>query len=333
MAPGPRAPLGDRVRVVDGGLGSTLEARGADLAAPLWSAKALVEQPGLVQQVHEAFFRAGADVAVTASYQVSAEGFRRAGRSAAEATTALRRSVELARAAADEVGAEFGGERLVAASVGPYGAIVADGSEYHGRYERTAAELTAFHRARIEVLEDAGPDLLAVETLPTLTEALAVLDALDRDGPPVWVSFTAVAGGRTAGGDDLAAVGPLVAAHHRVAAIGVNCTAEADVADALDALAPTALPLVACPNAGGEWDAHARCWRYAGVGATDGGLAASWVARGARLVGGCCGVAPDDIALLAAALPHRGRLASDAGSRTVARSRSNDRGGGNTRHM
>ncbi|MCB1017404.1 MAG: homocysteine S-methyltransferase, partial [Acidimicrobiales bacterium] len=251
---------------------------------------------------HEAFFRAGADVAVTGSYQVSADGFVRAGRTAADAATALRRSVRLAREAADRVAGDVGGERLVAASVGPYGAVLADGSEYHGRYGRTAADLTAFHRRRIEVLEDAGPDLLAVETLPTAVEALAVLDALGADGPPVWVSFTAVAGGRTAGGDDLGALGPLVAAHPRVAAVGVNCTAAYDVAAALDALAPTGLPLVACPNAGGEWDAAARRWRYAGLGAVAGGLVADWIDRGARLVGGCCGVGPADIAGLVTAV-------------------------------
>ena len=299
MAPGPRAPLGDRVRVVDGGLGSTLEVAGADLAAPLWSAKALVEQPGLVQQVHEAFFRAGADVAVTASYQVSEEGFVAAGHEAADARRALVRSVEVARAAAAAAG---GGDRLVAASVGPYGAVLADGSEYHGRYPVTATELTAFHRRRLAVLEGAGPDLLAVETQPTLAEAEAVLDALADQGPPVWVTFTCVAGARTAGGDDLADAGARVAAHPRVEAVGVNCTAADDIADALDALAGTGLPLVACPNAGGAWDAEARVWRYAGIGALDPDRVAGWVAQGARLVGGCCGVGPDDIAALRCSL-------------------------------
>ncbi len=294
MAPGPRAPLGDRVRVVDGGLGSTLEAGGTDLAAPLWSAKALVEQPGLVQQVHEAFFRAGADVAVTASYQVSEEGFVAAGLPADQARAALVASVAVARAAA----VAAGGDRLVAASVGPYGAVLADGSEYHGRYALTGAELTAFHRRRLAVLEDAGPDLLAIETQPTLAEAEAVLEALEADGPPVWVTFTCVAGARTAGGDGLADAGARVAAHPRVAAVGVNCTAADDIPDALDALAGTGLPLVACPNAGGAWDADARLWRYAGTGALDPGRVAGWVAQGARLVGGCCGVGPDDIAAL-----------------------------------
>lgn len=299
MAPGPRAPLGDRVRVVDGGLGSTLEARGADLAAPLWSAKALVEQPGLVQQVHEAFFRAGADVAVTASYQVSQEGFVAAGRTAAEADAALARSVAVARAAADAVG----GDRLVAASVGPYGAVLADGSEYHGRYELSSSELTAFHRRRLVVLEDVGPDLLAIETQPTVAEAEAVLEALAPTGPPAWVTFTCGPGARTAGGDDLAEAGARVAAHPRVAAVGVNCTAAEDVADALAALGDTGLPLVACPNAGGEWDATGRVWRYAGAGALAPERVEAWVAQGVRLVGGCCGVSPDDIAALRRTLP------------------------------
>ena len=294
MTPGPRAPLGDRVRVVDGGLGSTLEAAGADLAAPLWSAKALVEQPGLVQRVHESFFRAGADVAVTASYQVSEEGFVAAGRGPADARRALARSVEVARAAAEGAG----GDRLVAASVGPYGAVLADGSEYHGRYGLSAAELTAFHRRRLAVLEDAGPDLLAIETQPTLAEAEAVLEALEGAGPRVWLTFTCVAGARTAGGDDLVEVGARVASHPRVAAVGVNCTAADDVADALAALDGTGLPLVACPNAGGAWDAEARVWRYAGPGALDPDRVDGWVAQGARLVGGCCGVGPDDIAAL-----------------------------------
>jgi homocysteine S-methyltransferase len=295
--------LGDRIRVLDGGLGSTLAEQGFDLTDRLWSARVLLEHPAAVQAVHEAFFAAGADVAVTASYQVSREGFALDGLPERSASGALAASVDVARAAARQAGPHA----LVAASVGPYGATLADGSEYRGDYDLGPAELVQFHRWRLQVLERAGPDLLAIETLPTQLEAEAVLEALADDGPPVWVSFTCVDGARTAGGDEAAAAARVAAGHPRVAAVGVNCTAATHVGPALAAIgaAGTGLPLVVYPNAGGTWDADARAWS----GADDQALAPAtvdgWVAAGARLVGGCCGTSPHDIAALRAHLDSR----------------------------
>lgn len=292
--------LGDRIRVLDGGLGSTLAREGFDLTDQLWSARVLLDQPAAVQAVHEAFFAAGADVAVTASYQVSREGFVRSGLPAHAASEALAASVDVARAAARQAGPGA----LVAASVGPFGATLADGSEYRGRYDLSLGELVAFHRWRLQVLDAAGPDLLAVETIPTRAEAGAVVEALAEDGVPVWVSFTCVEGGRTAGGDPVGEAVRAVAGHPRVAAVGVNCTAAAHMDEALAGVRAAAggLPLVAYPNAGGTWDAGRRAWTGADQHALGAAAVDAWIAAGARLVGGCCGVTPADIGLLHAHL-------------------------------
>ena len=161
--------LRERVVLLDGGFATRLEARGHDLSDTLWSARLLLDDPDEIRATHADFFAAGAEVAITASYQVSETGFRAAGRSAGDAHEALRRSVRLAREAAGE----FAGERWVAASVGPYGASLADGSEYRGDYGLSVDELRAWHRPRLAVLAEAGADLLACETIPCLAEVEA----------------------------------------------------------------------------------------------------------------------------------------------------------------
>ena len=171
------------VLVTDGGLATELEARGNDLSDDLWSARLLADVPDEIKAAHLAFFRAGAVIATTASYQASFDGFAARGIGEDDVVRLLRRSVELAQAARDEV-ADDGRERWVAASVGPYGATLADGSEYRGRYGLSVAELAAWHRRRLEVLADAGPDVLALETIPDLDEAEALLTRGLRDGHP-----------------------------------------------------------------------------------------------------------------------------------------------------
>ena len=184
--------LADRVVLLDGGLATRLEARGHDLSDRLWSARLLVEEPAEIRATHEDFFAAGAEVAITASYQVSESGFEAAGHTASEARTALRRSVRLAREAAEA----FGEPRWVAASVGPYGASLADGSEYRGDYGLSVEQLRAWHRPRLEMLAEAGADVLACETIPSLAEAEALAAELAALGVPAWISLTAV-GDRT----------------------------------------------------------------------------------------------------------------------------------------
>ena len=188
----------------------------------------------------------------------------------------------------------------MAASVGPYGAILHDGSEYRGRYGLTVDELVAFHRPRLDVLLSARPDAIAVETIPDLDEAAAVaevLGALPAGGPPAWIAFSCAADGRLHSGHDVADAAALVAAVPGVVAVGVNCTRPADVAPALERIrSVTELPLVVYPNGGGSWDAEHNCWHDQEFAADD--LVAEWLDLGVRLLGGCCGYGPSALAAL-----------------------------------
>lgn len=297
------------VTVLDGGLATELERRGHDLSDDLWSARLLRDDPSAVRDTHLAFFRAGAQVATTASYQASFEGFAAAGLSSDDAAALMRSSVALARSAADEAAAEAGDgvRREVAASVGPYGAVVADGSEYHGDYGVTDAFLRDFHGRRIEVLAEAGADLLAVETIPSEQEATVLLDLLSvlPDGSRAWLSLSCADGARTRRGEDVRRVFSLGRDVPAVVAVGVNCTAPEHVADLVSAAVESSgKPAVAYPNSGETWDGDARAWSGEGQGVdrVDPTSAADWVARGARFVGGCCRVGSEDIAALAKAL-------------------------------
>ena len=288
--------------VLDGGLSTELERAGHDLSSALWSARLLRDDPDAVRAAHAAFFAAGAAVATTASYQASFEGFGAAGLPRDEVVGLLERSVAVAAQARDDAGGGW-----VAASVGPYGAVLADGSEYTGAYapELGVAGLRAFHRPRLEVLAAAGPDVLACETLPAAAEVEALLGALEGLGVPAWLSLTTVPGPDgsvvTRRGEPAEEVFALARGVDGVLAVGVNCTEPSGVGAAV-ALAARASgkPVVVYPNSGESWDAAARRW----TGAPD--LAPAdvqgWVAAGARLVGGCCRVGPQQVAGVAAAL-------------------------------
>ncbi|MEW1654818.1 MULTISPECIES: homocysteine S-methyltransferase [unclassified Streptomyces] len=287
--------------VLDGGLSNQLEADGHDLSDDLWSARLLAEEPEAVVRAHLAYYRAGAQVAITAGYQATFEGFARRGTGPEEAAGLLRRSVELAREAAARARAGgAAGPLYVAASAGPYGAMLADGSEYRGRYGLSVDALERFHRPRLEVLAAARPDVLALETVPDADEARALLRAVRGLGVPAYLSYS-IAGDRTRAGQPLAEAFAPLAEADEVIAVGVNCCA-ADDADAAVAIAAqvTGKPVVVYPNSGERWDAAARAWRGRPAFHTD--RVAGWVASGARLIGGCCRVGPDTIAELAAAL-------------------------------
>jgi homocysteine S-methyltransferase len=288
---------GRHVVVLDGGMSNALEDRGHDLSGGLWTARLLRDAPEEIAAVHRAYYESGAQVATTASYQASVGGFAGAGMDRAEAARLIRRSVHLAREVRDEL-ARDGRSRLVAASVGPYGAVLADGSEYRGRYGLSSSELRAFHLPRLELLASAEPDLLAVETIPDVQEAEVLADLLDDVGLPAWVSFSAW-GLRTRAGQPLAEAFAVAASAEPVVAVGVNCCAPSDVLEAVRlAVEVTGRPAVAYPNSGEAWQASTRRW--AGGTSYDVGLAKDWVEAGARYVGGCCRVGPRDIAALAA---------------------------------
>ncbi len=285
--------------LLDGGLATELEARGHDLSDPLWSAALLADAPHEIAAVHAGYFRAGATIATTASYQASFEGFAARGLDRHEVAGLLRRSVELARAAREEAGpGELEGRQglLVAASVGPYGAALADGSEYRGRYGLTVAELARWHRPRLETLAAAGADVLACETVPDIDEAEALVDLVHSVGMPAWLSYT-IDGARTRAGQPLADAFAVAAGVEEIVAIGVNCCAPDDVLPAIASASAVGKPVVVYPNSGERWDALRHRWIGRSRFGAD--LASAWIAAGARIVGGCCRVGPADIAAIA----------------------------------
>jgi homocysteine S-methyltransferase len=286
--------------VLDGGLSTELEARGHDVSSALWSARLLLDDPEAVVAAHAAFAAAGAQVATTASYQASIEGFAAVGVGAARAESLIVRSVSLARQGAPG--------SWIAGSVGPYGAARADGSEYTGEYvaELGIRRLRAFHRPRMELLAGAGADVLACETVPAAAEAGALVAEAVALGVPIWLSLTTVLDDdgvpRTRRGERAADVFGLVAGVPEVIAVGVNCTDPAAVGPSLAAAAASGKPLVAYPNSGEGWDAATRRWT--GAGGLDAAAVPGWVSAGARLVGGCCRVGPSSVRGIAAALGH-----------------------------
>ena len=286
----------DTVLITDGGLATELEARGHDLSDDLWSARLLVDAPEEIVAVHCAFFRAGASIATTASYQASFDGFAERGISRNDAVRLLRRSVELAMDARDQVG----GQRWVAASVGPYGAALTNGEEYVGRYGLSVAQLADWHRPRLEILADARADVLALETVPDIDEAEALVGLVHELGVPSWLSYT-IAGATTRAGQPLADAFAVAAGVPEIVAVGVNCCAPADVENAVRvAREVTGKPVIVYPNSGEEWDGERRTWIGNGQWSAD--LVPRWAAAGARIIGGCCRVHPDDIAALASTL-------------------------------
>jgi homocysteine S-methyltransferase len=303
-----RALFANSVMVLDGGLATQLEAQGADLADPLWSARLLVEHREEIVRAHLAFYRAGARVATTASYQATFEGFARRGIGGDEAAALLRRSVELAATARDRYRGECGDHDpdplLVAASIGPYGAYLADGSEYRGRYGRSVRQLADFHRGRLVALAASDADVLACETIPELAEAEALVRLLGAvPGVAAWLAFTCEDGGRLCGGAPIEEAVELADEAPAVLAVGVNCTAPEHVDELIARVrSVTAKPIVVYPNSGEGWDAAARRWSEPGGMVTDGIAARRWVAAGATLVGGCCRVTPARIAEMAAAI-------------------------------
>ena len=291
------AAFGSGPVVLDGGLATLLEARGHDLSSDLWSARLLRDDPEAVVSAHREFFAAGAEVATSASYQASFEGFARLGLDREQAADLMRLAVTLAVRARDESAPDG----WVAASVGPYGAYLADGSEYRGDYDLDVAGLRDFHRPCLEVLAAAGADVLAVETIPCLAEVEALCAELDGTGVTAWLSLSAD-GDRTRADEPLAEAWDMTADVDEIVAVGVNCCVPGDVTTAL---ADATGPLVAYPNSGQGWDAVRRSWT--GESAFDPGAVEAWLDAGARLVGGCCRVGPDDIAEVRAQVPGRDR--------------------------
>ncbi|WP_129674992.1 homocysteine S-methyltransferase [Candidatus Chloroploca sp. Khr17] len=288
--------------VLDGAMATELERRGCDLNDPLWSAKILLEAPELIRQVHADYFAAGADVTITASYQATFEGFASRGLERAVAAALMQQSVRLALEARDHFWANRGNRvgrsrPLVAASVGPYGAFLANGAEYRGDYGLSEEALMEFHRPRMEVLAAAGADLFACETIPCLTEARALARLLP-EFPEMWawISFTARDEKTIAQGESFADCVALLEAYPQIAALGINCTAPRYLNGLIrTARRVTTRPIVVYPNSGEEYKVASRSWSGECSSADFGAQARTWYALGAQLIGGCCRTTPDHI--------------------------------------
>ncbi len=285
------------VLILDGGLATELERHGADLDHELWSARILVENPDLIRDAHLAFLWAGADVIVTASYQASLAGFGRAGLDRQSSLRTMQLSVELACQARAMFLESGGGQDrirpLVAASIGPYGACLMDGSEYTGDYALSQQELVDFHRPRMEILADSGSDLFAIETIPSALEAVALVELLEEFAPAVaWLSFSCRDRRHVSHGEVFAHCAHMAAESNQIVAIGVNCTNPKHVLGLLQSAAPISKPLIAYPNSGETWNPATNDWSGDVESCAD---PRDWVAAGARLVGGCCRIYPEHI--------------------------------------
>ncbi|WP_370521110.1 homocysteine S-methyltransferase [Pantoea sp. BAV 3049] len=289
--------------VLDGAMATELEARGCDLTDALWSAKVLIENPELIYQVHYDYFKAGAQVAITASYQATPQGFAKRGLSTGDSLQLIARSVELASRARGDYLAEHpeAGALLIAGSVGPYGAFLADGSEYRGDYSLPQQEMMDFHRPRIRALIDAGADILACETLPSFAEIQALVALLQEfPATPAWFSFTLRDSEHLSDGTPLSEVVALLDGCPQAVALGINCIALDKVTAALEALSSlTARPLVVYPNSGEQYDATSKTWHSDASTCTLIDNLQVWQKVGAKLIGGCCRTTPADIAAIA----------------------------------
>jgi homocysteine S-methyltransferase len=285
------------IHVLDGGMATELERRGFDISGPLWSAQVLDTSPEAVQQVHLDYLRVGADCISTVSYQVSAMGYAELGRPREDAARALKQSVEIAEAAREEYGRESDRPVWVAASLGPYGAALHNGAEFHGWYEIGFEELVAFHAQRLAVVADTNADMVALETIPSLEEARAILRALAQfPSLSAWISFTCREGSHVAHGETLAECARLLNKSEQVLAVGINCTQPRFVAELIgEAKETTGKPIFVYPNSGESWDAAARRWRGKSDVAEYGALASNWLEAGAHAVGGCCRTTPAHI--------------------------------------
>jgi homocysteine S-methyltransferase len=301
------------LHVLDGGMATELERRGFDLDGPLWSAHVLEKMPEAIATVHRDYLEAGADCLLTASYQVSAEGFQQIGRqdAAKAADRAFRASVAIAHRVRSEYQAASPRRIWIAASLGPYGAMLHNGAEYHGNYSCSFDDLVGFHSRRIAVLAQTDADFLAFESIPSLEEAKAILAAL-RPYPdlPAYLSFTCRNGTQVSHGETLRECAELLDGQPEVVAIGVNCTRPELIASLIGELAPvTRKPIVVYPNSGEQWDTVHRCWLGNGQLQEFGELARRWQEAGAQWIGGCCRTGPEHVRAVAEVwkmLPRRG---------------------------
>jgi homocysteine S-methyltransferase len=292
--------------ILDGGLATQLEAQGCDLGNALWSASLLIDNPQAIVDAGRAFLDAGAECIASASYQASRDGFAQHGLSADEADALMRRSIELAMRSRDEFIAATAPDfiPLVAASIGPYGAVLHDGSEYRGDYGVSAEKLRQFHEARLRLFDTSGADVLAFETVPSMLEAEVLADLLSLCRTPAWVSFSCRDDRHISDGTPVESAVALFRNHPVVVATGINCTPP-KFATTLIQRIREAVPdrsVIAYPNSGETYDAVTKRWSGTAMPLDYAAAARKWRSAGAKIIGGCCRTDPAHIAALRAAL-------------------------------
>lgn len=290
--------------VIDGAMSTALEKLGCDLNDKLWSARVLMDEPDKIRQVHADYFNAGANVAITASYQATEAGFKERGLTTSQARALIMKSVTLAKEAKaqylekhPDVAADT---LLIAGAVGPYGAYLANGAEYTGAYRLTDAEYRAFHQLRMKALVDAGADLLAVETQARLDEVAVILQMLEELEASAWVTFTLKDSEHMADGTPIEKAAELCGACANVDAVGLNCVKREWAADALKRIASvTDKPMIVYPNSGETYDAATKTWHHPVSGPGWDHFVCQWKSLGAVCLGGCCRTLPSDIVQIA----------------------------------
>jgi homocysteine S-methyltransferase len=294
----------NRAVVLDGGLATELEEQGHDIAGVLWSAMLLHTNPQAIVAAHRAYLDAGAEIVISASYQASRAGFHQLGISADDADTLIASSVSLARQACEEFqrdNAETAESRLVAASVGPYGAVLMDGSEYTGAYGVSRSVLRDFHEQRLALLDRTDADVLACETIPSLEEAAVLAELLADVRTPAWISFTCCDEKTISDGTPIEDAVALFSEHPTVLAVGINCTSPQYVEPLIGSIVAAApgKAILAYPNSGERYEADDGSWSGVVTELDFRAAAINWFDAGATLVGGCCRVGPTHIATIA----------------------------------
>ncbi|MDJ0813047.1 MAG: homocysteine S-methyltransferase [Woeseiaceae bacterium] len=299
-----------RPAVIDGGLSTQCEAMGHNIDGELWSAQLLQSNPRALVDATRAYLDAGARIVATASYQASRKGLMAAGHTGEQADQLILDSVSLARRACDEYLADNPDAEpaLVAASIGPYGAVVHDGSEYTGAYDISDEDLRAFHEERLALLDTSDADLFACETIPSGREAEILADLLGRVSKPAWVSFSCLDGSHLVDGTPLATAAGHFTARDGVMALGVNCVPPEIVLAAIETLRETApgKAIVVYPNSGETYRSEDNSWHGTSTPLQCEQAAAEWVAAGASLVGGCCRIGPEQIAAMSQSVNNSG---------------------------
>ncbi|AFS40688.1 homocysteine S-methyltransferase [Leuconostoc gelidum] len=290
------------VVVIDGGMGSELEKRQIDVNNSWWSASALIQSPEDICDIHKNYFNAGASLAITDTYQAHIKSFTDQGLSETKAYELIDSAVNLARHGLENSNRSDG---LIAGSVGPYGAYLANGAEYTGNYYLSESEFQAFHRPRIARLIADGVDVFALETMPNFEETKALGHLLQQEFPSVdaYLSFATENGDHLWDGTPLSEAVTYFESISQIKAIGVNCTSPQNILPALKNITPnTSKKIIVYPNAGDDYDPETKRWVSQHGPIKWDELVPIWLAAGASLIGGCCRTSPDDINEIALAI-------------------------------